>query len=319
MRALACAVVVLVALTAAGCSLFSGSSSADSVPRARLPACGSARRVGCAGVGRGAPRRDPARHCPRPPSTPATSSTRPPRCGTPGPPTTPTPRAYFVKEKLTPTTCRRRGRSSDQLRRVPRPRCTATRWPPALQETLRRARRDHAIALLRQRLSSTTEGDSPAALGNRIAAADHRLRAAPTARTSRATTPTRATRRSNPPLVVAEPGTAMADPNRWQPLALAQTSPRTASRSRRGPDVHRAALGPRDAASRSPASGRRTDRPGPPPPVGDPRPTGVQARARRHHPRQQPARPGGRRRRSTSRPARSATTRSARTTARATR
>jgi hypothetical protein len=65
-----------------------------------------------------------------------------------------------------------------------------------------------------------TEGDSPAALGNRIAAAviahgrddgaHERLRYLDPDY-----------KPVNAPLVVAEPGTTMRDPNRWQPLALA--------------------------------------------------------------------------------------------------
>jgi hypothetical protein len=67
---------------------------------------------------------------------------------------------------------------------------------------------------------TTTKGDSPAALGNRIAAAvirygrndgaHERLRYLDPDYHS-----------VNSPLVVAEPGTAMTDPSRWQPLALA--------------------------------------------------------------------------------------------------
>jgi hypothetical protein len=67
----------------------------------------------------------------------------------------------------------------------------------------------------------STEGDSPAALGNRIAAAviafgrndgsHERQRYVDTDY-----------RPVNDPLVVAEPGADMHDPNRWQPLALAQ-------------------------------------------------------------------------------------------------
>ncbi len=66
-----------------------------------------------------------------------------------------------------------------------------------------------------------TEGDSPAALGNRIAAAviahgrndgaHEALRYADPAY-----------KPVNPPLVVEEPGTEMRDPSRWQPLALAR-------------------------------------------------------------------------------------------------
>ena len=66
-----------------------------------------------------------------------------------------------------------------------------------------------------------TDGDSPAAFGNRIAAAyiahgredgaNEELRYAdPTYKPA------------NPPLVVQEPGTRMTDPNAWQPLALAR-------------------------------------------------------------------------------------------------
>ncbi len=66
---------------------------------------------------------------------------------------------------------------------------------------------------------TTTEGDSPAAVGNRIAAAiiaygmtdgsnQANGYAAPDYKPV------------NPPLVVASPGTTMTDPNRWQPLQL---------------------------------------------------------------------------------------------------
>jgi hypothetical protein len=66
---------------------------------------------------------------------------------------------------------------------------------------------------------TTTTGDSPAALGNRIAAAV--LAYGLTDGSNQAEgyadlnyTPV------NPPLVVAQPGTHMTDPNRWQPLQL---------------------------------------------------------------------------------------------------
>jgi hypothetical protein len=66
---------------------------------------------------------------------------------------------------------------------------------------------------------TTTEGDSPAAVGNRIAGAvlaygktdgsnEGGGYSSPDYRTV------------NPPLVVAKPGTTMADPNRWQPLQI---------------------------------------------------------------------------------------------------
>jgi len=68
---------------------------------------------------------------------------------------------------------------------------------------------------------TSAEGDSPAALGNRIAAAvieygqdDGSLEQQRYVDTSY--------KPVNPPLVVSDPGTEMRDPNRWQPLALAQ-------------------------------------------------------------------------------------------------
>ena len=68
---------------------------------------------------------------------------------------------------------------------------------------------------------TTTKGDSPAAVGNRVAAAvlaagikdgsnEAGRYAAPDYRPV------------NPPLVVAQPGATMADPDRWQPLQIAQ-------------------------------------------------------------------------------------------------
>jgi hypothetical protein len=65
------------------------------------------------------------------------------------------------------------------------------------------------------------DGDSPAALGNRIAAkviAYGRNDGAHEA--VKYVDPT--FKSANPPLVVAEPGTEMRDPNAWQPLALAK-------------------------------------------------------------------------------------------------
>jgi hypothetical protein len=66
---------------------------------------------------------------------------------------------------------------------------------------------------------TTTEGDSPAALGNRIGAAV--LAQALDDGSNEAggyDAPDYAP--VNPPLVVAEPGTTMTDPNRWQPLKI---------------------------------------------------------------------------------------------------
>jgi hypothetical protein len=66
-----------------------------------------------------------------------------------------------------------------------------------------------------------TEGDSPAAFGNRIAAAYiERGREDGANEALRYADPTYEP--ANPPLVVSEPGTQMRDPSSWQPLALAR-------------------------------------------------------------------------------------------------
>src|SRR5207248_7914200 len=66
------------------------------------------------------------------------------------------------------------------------------------------------------------KGDSPAAVGNRIAAdviryGDHDRALEARHYADETYTPV------NAPLVVAQPGTAMHDPTTWQPLALDQT------------------------------------------------------------------------------------------------
>ena len=65
---------------------------------------------------------------------------------------------------------------------------------------------------------TTTEGDSPAAVGNRIAAAI--LAFGLTDGSNEAGGYAADYRPVNAPLVVKEPGTVMADPNRWQPLEI---------------------------------------------------------------------------------------------------
>ena len=68
--------------------------------------------------------------------------------------------------------------------------------------------------------NTTTEGDSPAAVGNRIAKA---VIASGLADGSNQATGYNdpAYKPVNPPLVVANPGALMGDPNRWQPLQIA--------------------------------------------------------------------------------------------------
>ena len=66
---------------------------------------------------------------------------------------------------------------------------------------------------------ATTEGDAPAALGNRIAEAVIAYGATDGALEEQRYVD-ESYRPANEPLIVAEPGTVMADPSRWQPLAL---------------------------------------------------------------------------------------------------
>jgi hypothetical protein len=68
---------------------------------------------------------------------------------------------------------------------------------------------------------TSTDGDSPAALGNRIAQTVIDRGLADGSLEERRYIDT-GYRPVNPPLVVADPGAQMRDPNRWQPLALAQ-------------------------------------------------------------------------------------------------
>ena len=66
---------------------------------------------------------------------------------------------------------------------------------------------------------TTTEGGSPAAVGNRIAAATLAYGRTDGSNEANAYAPTDY-KPVNGPLVVAQPGATMADPNRWQPLQL---------------------------------------------------------------------------------------------------
>ncbi|MGH2462043.1 MAG: vanadium-dependent haloperoxidase, partial [Candidatus Limnocylindria bacterium] len=79
---------------------------------------------------------------------------------------------------------------------------------------------DATMASLCYRTDYTdTAGATPAALGNRIAAAVIEYGSQDRARESERYVDADY-RPVNEPLIVAEPGTAMEDPNRWQPLAL---------------------------------------------------------------------------------------------------
>ncbi len=168
---------------------------------------------------------------------------------------------------------------------------------------------------------TTTDGNSPAAVGNRIAKAvlDYGLNDGSNEAGGYADPSYKPV---NPPLVVDQPGTLMIDPNRWQPLQIEHMISQNGIpvtngvQQNVGPqwgDVKSFGLpagganGPADRPGTAAAARRPGDRPG------------VQGPGRRGHPRQQPARPG--RRRDDRHLARvlAATTRWAPTTARATR
>ncbi len=118
---------------------------------------------------------------------------------------------------------------------------------------------------------TTTQGDSPAALGNRIAAAviAYGLTDGSNEANAYASTDYKPV---NPPLVVAKPGTTMTDPNRWQPLQIEHMISQNGipvtngTQQAVGPDwghVTTFALPPGGA------TGVPID-PGPPPQLGDP-------------------------------------------------
>jgi hypothetical protein len=67
---------------------------------------------------------------------------------------------------------------------------------------------------------TTTDGDTPAALGNRIAAAAIAYGLADGSNEQNNYAAPASYDPVNKPLIVTEPGTKMVDPNRWQPLAL---------------------------------------------------------------------------------------------------
>ncbi len=95
-----------------------------------------------------------------------------------------------------------------------------------VQRYLRSPRAEEAVTRLDElmdarcydRSVTTTEGDSPAALGNRIAATI--LEYGLTDGSNEANGYVADYVPVNPPLVVDRPGTVMNDPNRWQPLEL---------------------------------------------------------------------------------------------------
>ena len=144
---------------------------------------------------------------------------------------------------------------------------------------------------------TTTEGDSPAALGNRIAAAAIAYGLADGSNQANGYAAPDY-KPVNAPLVVNKPGTTMTDPNRWQPLQLEHMI------SQNGiPIVNgvQQAIGPQWGHVKSvrPAGGRRRWRADGSRSAAAARRSGhrpgLQGPGGRGHPRQQPARPGQRR------------------------
>ena len=141
-----------------------------------------------------------------------------------------------------------------------------------------------------------TDGDSPTALGNSIAAEVIRLGMHDGSRERQGYAP-KDYEPVNDPLIVELPGTTMNDPNRWQPLALEVSYTQNGVPLPVGPqkvvtphwgDVTSFALPP------SAEPGLPID-PGTPPLLGrSGRRRGVQGRRHRRHPPQCHARPAGR-------------------------
>ncbi len=88
----------------------------------------------------------------------------------------------------------------------------ATETIPALDELM--------DALCLDKAFDSTEGDTPAALGNRIAEVIIEAGLEDGSNEAEAYEPDPPYRPVNPPLVVRESGTVMTDPNRWQPLEI---------------------------------------------------------------------------------------------------
>ncbi len=116
----------------------------------------------------------------------------------------------------------------------------------------------------------STDGDDPAALGNRIAEAVIAYGSTDGALEDDRYVDS-SYRPANDPMVVADPGTVMSDPNAWQPLSLGDRSRRTACRSRarsRRSSAPQWGFVTPFALTPSP-TGTPID-PGPPPRLGDP-------------------------------------------------
>jgi len=181
----------------------------------------------------------------------------------------PTVSGYFVKEKLhaSDVTAAREEAMSYAAYRV----LTARYIKSVGAEESLSAFADLMDAMCYPLDVTTTEGDSPAALGNRIAAAvvaygqtDGSNESGGYAATDYAPV--------NPPLTVAEAGATMSDPNRWQPLQIEHMISQNGIAVTNGIQQ---AIGPHwghvegFALPDGGANGTPID-PGPPPRLGDP-------------------------------------------------
>lgn len=133
-------------------------------------------------------------------------------------------------------------------------------------------RLDNAFAALGYDTQNTgTSGDNPAALGNRIAAAVQAAGLADGSNEQGNYAPGDRFTPMNPPLVTAEPGATMTDPNHWQPLRINGYADQNGSPSEG--ITTQSNVGPHWAAV-TPFALRRTDPtqpymdPGPPPRLG---------------------------------------------------
>ena len=129
----------------------------------------------------------------------------------------PTASGYIVKEKLTvsdPTAARNEAISYAAYRVLTSRFLKAVGGADSVSEFA-----DVMDSLCYPLTVATMDGDSPAALGNRIAAAvlAYGLTDGSNQANGYASPDYKPV---NPPLVVASPGTTMIDPNRWQPLQL---------------------------------------------------------------------------------------------------
>ncbi len=142
----------------------------------------------------------------------------------------------------------------------------------------------------------STDGDDPAALGNRIAEAVITYGSTDGALEDDRYVDS-SYRPVNDPMVVADPGAVMADPNAWQPLSLGeQIAQNGLPIPGNVQTLHRSAVGLRDPVRARAVADRHADRPGPAAAArrpGDRR--RLQAGCPRGHPVQLRTRPGRRR------------------------